>query len=498
MLVHYGVRVCDISLRHRHLTTKMKDYGTVPYYPEPSSISDFGIHTYTQHNEHHSCQNKANNTATHHSRQQPRCCGTIPPPNSRPTTMILPLWQCQVFGLIVFPFLASLYAVGVPFFLASWGEGETKTHLKTLAWNLCLYALLPSMVVLSALFRLFNEKAALSSTTFALTFAFSTMCFRDLTVQTRIQVVEGGTPPTPPSGFLTWSPQTFLVTGANAGIGKETVRWLALHAQEVNIIMACRDISKGNAAKAEIEQEAGGLFGAQIPFRLFVVQLDLCDFASVRRAAQLIRQKFPKIDVLINNAGLMKEDQVITKDGYDMVMQANHLGPYLFTRLLLPHLEENARILCLTSSTYSFAGPIDLDDLFCTKGTRPYTLFGQYAQSKLANILFVKELARQTKFFCAAVHPGLVRTDVVRNMPWYLRYPNEVFAPVLATLQKTPAQGAWNTVYLAMAPNLRLLPGLSGKYWVNRQTAHLFDFAKDESAARSLWLKSARYVRLEQ
>ena len=147
-------------------------------------------------------------------------------------------------------------------------------------------------------------------------------------------------------------------------------------------------IAKAEAAKVDICQD---IMANDAKTRVHVVSLDLSSLDSVRAAAKQVKDSFGKIHVLINNAGVMMGQQNMTADGYDMVMQANHLGHYLWTRLLLDRMDKEGRILCLTSSTYSYAERIDLDDLFCTKGRRVYSLFGQYAQSKLANILFVQE-----------------------------------------------------------------------------------------------------------
>jgi NAD(P)-dependent dehydrogenase (short-subunit alcohol dehydrogenase family) len=159
-----------------------------------------------------------------------------------------------------------------------------------------------------------------------------------------------------------------------------------------------------------------------------------------------------------------------------------------------------ARIVVLTSSTYALAasqGGIDLDDLQCHN--KRYTMFGQYAQSKLANILFVRELARreeERRVRAFAVHPGLVRTDVVRNMPWYLRYPNAVFGFAVAAFQKTPAAGAWTTVYCATSDDVLNDP--SGSYYANSRRMAVEDFANDGEAALKLWQLSEELVGLKR
>jgi len=228
---------------------------------------------------------------------------------------------------------------------------------------------------------------------------------------------------------------------------------------------------------------------------LQLLPLDLGSLTSVQRAAHELIQNYTKIDILINNAGLMMGTPEVTEDGYDLVMQANYLGHYLFTRLLLDAGVLPGRILNITSSTYTLASKMDVNDLNCE--SRQYSLFGQYAQSKLANILFTTELAKRYPTIQShALHPGLVRTDVTRNMPWYLRYPNAMFAMVLSTLQKTPPQGAWNTTYVATCHYLT--PGHNGSYWVNRSIQPKRPCAVDPESAQKLWEKSAELVGWKQ
>ena len=392
------------------------------------------------------------------------------------------MWK--VLALLAGPSLAAMYAIVASLFLPSFRECPWSTHLPSTVPRVSLVAAVVAVIVLG------DDDLPTMQTIVAI--VVLTFLSAYLMVQTRIHVVQGG--PHQPLGDMT--DKVVVITGANTGIGKETARLLAQ--QGAIVVMACRSVGKAQHARIEIVQSDDRIDEGKIK----VVSLDLSKLDSVRKAAAELRSSFGKIHVLINNAGVMMSQRVTTEDGYEMVMQANHLGHYLLTRLLLDHMADDGRILCLTSSTYSYAEKIDLDDLFCTEG-RTFSLFGQYSQSKLANIMFVQELARRTKYFCAAVHPGLVRTDVVRNMPWYLRYPNQLFAAFLAALQKTPTQGAWCSAYLASVDVRRrddngetlLLP--NGKYWVNQKVQDLWPCAQDLEGATKLWSDSERYVHFQ-
>eukprot|EP00957_Ditylum_brightwellii_P154697 11774302-Ditylum_brightwellii.AAC.1 len=170
-----------------------------------------------------------------------------------------------------------------------------------------------------------------------------------------------------------------------------------------------------------------------------------------------------------------------------MMMAANHLGHFLLANLLFSHLtstasktKDTARIIHVTSSTYHLAGPIDLQDLMADGSNRTHTLFGQYAMTKLANILTTRQLYYQhtsSSFIQSyAVHPGLVRTEVTKNMPPYLQILNKMFAWVVAIHQKSPPAGAYTSVFCATAPVDALV---NGAYYVNSQVQALNKYALD-------------------
>ena len=230
-----------------------------------------------------------------------------------------------------------------------------------------------------------------------------------------------------------------------------------------------------------------------------------------------------------------KNDDNDKHDKHDLVLQSNHIGHFLWTNLLIPLLLKSAdpRIINLTSSTYTIAVAnavqqqqkqqqqeplryiLPLHDMECTKGKRSYSMFGQYAVSKLCNIYFTAALQQKyhPAILSTAVHPGLVRTDVTRNMPWYLRYPNQWVGFLMATFQKTPAQGAWCTLHVATAPREELLIDSTSSssttttttmplYWVNRQPQDLVDPLLNEwdglvqEEIKALWDLTAKWTNL--
>jgi retinol dehydrogenase 12 len=248
--------------------------------------------------------------------------------------------------------------------------------------------------------------------------------------------------------------KTVVITGSNTGIGKETAFLIA--EMGATVVMACRSEARAKQAMDDLQAKSTQKLDLQF------CQLDLGDLASVRKAAASLKGE--TIHVLIQNAGVMMGSRTEASNGKELMMQANHLGHFLFAKLLLPQMPKDGRIINLTSSTYQFAKKgFDFDDMFCEK--KSYSMFPQYAQTKLANILHIKELETKVspQFLVYAVHPGIVRTDVTRQFPWYLKYPNMIFAVFVSTIQKTPKEGAYSSVVCAVSPN----PPPTGSYVVN-------------------------------
>ncbi|KAH8689141.1 hypothetical protein BGW36DRAFT_77877 [Talaromyces proteolyticus] len=224
----------------------------------------------------------------------------------------------------------------------------------------------------------------------------------------------------PTSDIPSLEGKVILITGANAGIGKETAIGLAKH-NPAKIFLACRNASKASAAIADIQARVPNCPSVEF------LQLDLASFSSVREAAATFKLRSDRLDILINNAGVAALPPGKTKDGNEIQLGTNHLGHFLLTKLLLPVLQQTAaqaqsakdvRIVNLSSIAYKYLlwnrKGINFEDL--NFGNRAWHAWGRYAQSKLSNILFTKELAaRYPELTAVVVHPGVIDTDIWEN-----------------------------------------------------------------------------------
>jgi NAD(P)-dependent dehydrogenase (short-subunit alcohol dehydrogenase family) len=200
------------------------------------------------------------------------------------------------------------------------------------------------------------------------------------------------------------SGRTAVVTGANAGLGLQTARVLAAHG--AHVVLACRNLDKAGRAASQIAAASPGASTS-------IVRLDLASQSSVRSAAEEIRARFPRLDLLINNAGVMAVPYERTEDGFELTLATNHLGPFALTGLLLDRLAAGARIVTMSSISH-LEGVMDFEDL---QSERHYDREEAYEQSKLANLLFTYELDRRlraagTGVIALACHPGVVYTDL--------------------------------------------------------------------------------------
>ncbi len=278
---------------------------------------------------------------------------------------------------------------------------------------------------------------------------------------------------------------TYVVTGANTGIGKETARVLAR--QGARVVLACRSVEKTRAVIDELRQDTGS-------DRLDSVGLDLADLASVRACAKALLARDQPIHVLVNNAGLATV-RGVTKDGFELAFGTNHLGHYLLTRLLLDRLRASARpgaparIVNVSSDAHYSAKGIDWNAVRLP--TRTVVGMHEYGVSKLANVLFTTELARRLpldEVTAYALHPGVIASDI-----WSRRMPRPV-AWVITRFMKSTTDGARTSVHCATTP---ALAGESGRYYVREREQRPSKVAQDTTLARELWERSAAWTGLD-
>ncbi|XP_037550942.1 retinol dehydrogenase 12 [Nematolebias whitei] len=275
--------------------------------------------------------------------------------------------------------------------------------------------------------------------------------------------------------------KTVLITGANTGIGKETA--LDLAKRGARVIMACRDVEKGEEAAASIR-------AAHSEAQVEVRELDLADSRSIQAFAQRLLREVSHLHVLINNAGVMMCPYTKTVDGYEMHMGVNHLGHFLLTYLLIGLLRRSApaRIVVVSSLAHNF-GWIRFHDLH-SQGS--YNSGLAYCQSKLANVLFTRELARRlkgTNVTVNSVHPGTVNSDLTRHSTLMM-----IMFTVLSLFLKTPREGAQSSIYCAVAEELH---SVSGQHFSDCSPAFVAPQGRSEETARRLWDASCQLLGIE-
>ncbi len=255
-----------------------------------------------------------------------------------------------------------------------------------------------------------------------------------------------------------------LVTGANSGIGLATATKLAR--MGAHVVMVCRDAARGEAARNQIRQLTGN-------HQVDLLQADLADLSQVRRLAEDYQARYPRLDVLIHNAGLMKKRREVSADGHELQLAVHFLAPFLLTHALRDALEAApaARVVSVASMLHRF-GKLDFDDLHAA---RRYSMWRQYGASKLATIVFTYELARRlenTNITANCLHPGVIGSNIESNPRW--------LRPFLAS----PETGARTPVYLASSPELE---GVTGRYFIACSPRDSSPASRNPAVARQLW-----------
>lgn len=280
-----------------------------------------------------------------------------------------------------------------------------------------------------------------------------------------------------------------IITGGNTGIGKETAIDLAKRGAIVYI--ACRDKKRGEDACKEIIQESKNT-------KVFYRNLDLSSLASVRTFCENFLAEGSRLDILINNAAMIADRHDVTVDGFEFQFGVNHLGPFLLTNLLLERLKSSApsRIVNVTGKIYINCTPFDRDDIFTENS--PYHPINVYAQTKLANIMFTRDLVRRlsgTRVTVNTLHPGVIHTGLSRNLRLNLfkfrwtpnrltRYP-----------KKSVKSGAQTTIYAAVDPDLE---NVTGEYFEDCEIGEYHPKALDEDTTAWLWRKSVELTKLPE
>ncbi len=258
-----------------------------------------------------------------------------------------------------------------------------------------------------------------------------------------------------------------LITGANGGLGQATA--LELARLNATVVLACRDRTRGETALTAIRTATGNPSVA-------LLLVDLSSQKSVRTLVNEFNQKYDKLDVLINNAAVFTSKRQVSADGLEMMFATNHLGPFLLTSLLLDKLKASpaARVLNITAPSTS---ELDFSDL---QGERKFSALGAFGISKMCNLLFTYDLARQlngTSVSVNAVHPGLVKSNLLNQAPWLIR-------TITKLISVAPEKAAPGPAYLASSPQIE---GVSGKFFKGQKIIQSNTYSQDRQIQQQLW-----------
>jgi retinol dehydrogenase 12 len=266
-----------------------------------------------------------------------------------------------------------------------------------------------------------------------------------------------------------------LITGATEGVGKATAAELT--SKGFTVVLAARNMAKANEVRAEIKATTGG--------EVEIILADLTSLRTVHELAETFKRRYPRLDVLINNAGIFAPTRKVTEDGFEASYQVNYLSHFLLTHLLLDELKksEQGRIINLSSSVYT-VGKFDAQNL---QSEKRFSVMGAYAASKLFMLLFSVELAerlKETPITVNAVHPGIARTQMMLGAPGMFKVVSYLALP----FSVSPENGAATSVYLASSPEVITV---SGRYFTSCKSAAIKSKFNTETIRQRLWAKSA-------
>lgn len=268
-----------------------------------------------------------------------------------------------------------------------------------------------------------------------------------------------------------------IVTGANSGIGRATAQSFA--ADGAYVIMICRNEERAKAARQDIIDDTGNS-------GIKVILADLAIQNDVRSAADQINQEFDKVDVLVNNAGLIANEREETVDGIEKTLAVNHLAPFLLTNLLWDRLRQSkgARIINVSSEVHKLGAKVfDLENLQLTKN---YSAMNAYGLSKLCNIMFTHELAKRAEnstITTYSLHPGVVRTQLAEEAGWAMK----LFYWIGKPFMRSPKSGAETTIYLATSDDAT---SMNGQYFKDKNVNEPAKIAYNDDLTSNLWMKS--------
>lgn len=272
-----------------------------------------------------------------------------------------------------------------------------------------------------------------------------------------------------------------VVTGANSGIGKATA--LGLARLNAHVIMVCRNEQRGTAAQREI-------VAATENDHVSLLLADMSSQQSIRQLAESYRARFDRVDVLVHSAGALFFKRELSADGIELNLATNYLGAFLLTNLLMNELRaaDSARVICV-SGEYHRKVSADFDDL---QGERKFSGITAAAQATLAKILFTNELSRRVagdNITANSLHPGAVRTNLTKGLPWYLR----PIAAVGSLFFSSPEKGARTPVYLASSPEVA---SVTGKYFIDCKPVDSSPESNDPDVAARMWRVSEQLTGL--
>lgn len=298
-----------------------------------------------------------------------------------------------------------------------------------------------------------------------------------------------------PADIADMTGKVVIVTGSNTGIGYITA--LELSKKGAHVIMACRDESRANAAIANLQKEA-----APTSVNVEFMPLDLNSLASVREFSSKFQARKLKLDVLVNNAGIMAPPTFeTTQDGFERQIGVNHIGHFELTRLLLPTLKQSSagRVVCVSSLAHKMNAPstVTIDTFKNIQNPAKYSSWSNYGLSKLANVLFVRHLSKKlTEEGCTnvqvnALHPGVIKTELMRQQHWLIQ---KLTMPIAALFFLTPAQGALTSLYCAGHKDIDEKK-ITGKYFVPYAKEEApSQNAQNDTMAKELWELTEKWI----